>query len=321
MADAQPGGAGAAQPAVVWPGYVLMALVALSWGFHWPLNKFALPEIPPMTYRAAGVLFAGVVLLAIARLNGSTLVIPKGERLRVTICAMFNIAGFHGTVAYGLYLMQASHSIIIAYTYPIWMVLLGRIVLGERITATRTAALVLGLAALVILFYPADGRLELPILGTAIMVVNALMWTAGTLYYKAHRWSLSTLEMVGWQMLIGAVPLVIVAAVFEDLPAVGDVPTSALLALVYSMIVAQALAHWAWFRALDYLSAVVASLITLVNPVIGVLASAWIVDEPITGQKLVALACAVAALTITVVGSTGRGAPRHRHSREGGNPV
>ena len=74
-----------------------MALVALSWGFHWPINKFALTEIPPLTYRAAGVLFAGVVLLAIARLNGSKLVIPKGERVRVTICAMFNIAGFHGT--------------------------------------------------------------------------------------------------------------------------------------------------------------------------------------------------------------------------------
>jgi len=197
-------------------------------------------------------------------------------------------------------------AIIVAYTYPVWMVLLARTLLGERVTLPRGLALCLGIAATVILFLPSDGHFNLPVLGTAIMLFNALTWAGGTLYYKTRRWSVPTMELVGWQMLIGAVPMVAAATLLERLPNVAEVSTDALLALGYSMFIAQALAHWAWFRALDYLSAVVASLITLVNPVIGVFASAWILGESLTPQKLVALACAVAALFIVVTANSPR---------------
>jgi drug/metabolite transporter (DMT)-like permease len=295
-----------APQAAPWRGYLLMSMVALSWGFHWPLTKFALDEIPPVIYRTAGLLFAGVVLLAIAHLREGLRGIPRGERLAITISAILNITCFNATVAYGLYLMDAGQAIIVAYTYPVWMVVLARVLLGERVTLPRAAALTLGVAAVVILFLPSEGNFHLPLLGTAIMLFNALSWAGGNLYYKTRRWSVPTMELVGWQMLIGAVPMVAAAAVLERLPDISAVSTNALMALVYSMIVAQALAHWAWFRALDYLSAVVASLITLVNPVIGVLASAWLLGEPLTSQKLIALACAVAALFILVTAGSPR---------------
>jgi drug/metabolite transporter (DMT)-like permease len=292
--------------AAPWRGYLLMSMVALSWGFHWPITKFAIAEIPPVIYRTAGLLFAGAVLLLISHLRVGLRGIPRGERLSIIISAILNITCFNATVAYGLYLMDAGQAIIIAYTYPVWMVILSRLLLGEAITAPRAIALTLGLAAITALFFPSDGRLHLPVLGTAIMLFNALSWTAGTLYYKTRRWSVPTMELVGWQMLIGAVPMVIAAAVLETVPDIATVSTNALLALAFSMVLAQALAHWAWFRALDYLSAVVASLITLVNPVIGVFASAWILGESLTPQKLIALGCAVAALFIVVTAGSPR---------------
>ena len=50
---------------------------------------------------------------------------------------------------------------------------------------------------------------------------------------------------------------------------------------------------------------VLASLITLINPVIGVLMSAWILGDAITPRKLIALCLAVASLTLVLIGPAG----------------
>ena len=286
-------------------GLLLMAMVAFAWGLHWPISKFAFAEIPPLSYRTFGILVAGIVLLAIARLQGHARRIPRAERWPLIISALLNITLFQGTVAYGIYLMQASQAIVIGYSYPIWVVILGRFMFGEPITAPRIAALLFGLGALAILFWPTGGSLDLPLLGSIVMVVNSLGWAAGTFYYKSQRWTMGTMEIVGWQMAIGSIPLVVVALLTESLPAPGELSTAAVLAVLFSALIAQTAGHFGWFRALAYLSPVVASLISLANPVVGMLASTWIIDEPLTLQKGIALICIIVSLFIVVVGPAG----------------
>lgn len=287
------------------PGLLLMATVAFAWGLHWPISKIGFAQIPPLTFRTFGLVIAGLVLLAIARLQGKLHPIPRGERRALVISALLNITLFQATVAYGIYLMQASQAIIIGYSYPIWVVILGRVLFGEPITVPRIAALVFGLAALTMLFWPAGGQLDLPLAGSLVMMVNAFGWAAGTFYYKSRRWTLPTMQIVGWQMAIGSAPLVIAALIIEPLPNPMAFETSVALAALYSAVIAQTLGHFAWFRALSYLSPVIAALISLANPVVGVLASVWIMGEPLTWRKLVALACIIASLFIIIVGPAG----------------
>jgi len=282
-----------------------MAMVALAWGLHWPISKLAFAQIPPLSFRTFGIVIAGIVLLAICRLQGRARGIPKGERGALVISALLNITLFQATVAYGLYLMQASQAIIIGYSYPVWVVILGRVLFGERITVPRLAALFFGWAALVMLFWPAGGSFDLPLMGTIVMVLNSLGWAAGTFYYKSRRWTLSTMEIVGWQMAIGSVPLVVGALMIESLPDPSALSTNVVLAALYSFFIAQTLGHFAWFRALVYLSPVIAALISLANPVVGVFASVWIMGEPLTWRKLVALVFIIISLFIVVVGPAG----------------
>jgi drug/metabolite transporter (DMT)-like permease len=82
--------------------------------------------------------------------------------------------------------------------------------------------------------------------------------------------------------------------------------------VLYSAVVAQTLGHFAWFRALSYLSPVIAALISLANPVVGVLASVWITGEPLTWRKLAALVFILISLFIIVVGPAGLRALRLR---------
>ena len=285
-----------------------MAFVAVAWGCNWPLNKFAFAEIPPLSLRTLSLVAGGVVLLTISALSGRARGIGSLSRRELgtlTICASLNVTGFHITAALGLYLMEASQAIIISYTYPLWVVLLGWMVLGEKITAVRAAGMLLGLAAILVLFYPAGRAFDIPVLGAVIMLFNAFSWAAGTVYYKTHKWPLDTVEQVGWQLVIGAVPVVIAAIIFETQPDPAELRLETLLAAGYALFVAMALGHWAWFRAIDLISPVLASLITLINPVIGVLMSAWILGDVITVRKLVALGLAIASLTLVLIGPAG----------------
>jgi drug/metabolite transporter (DMT)-like permease len=317
-AKAEPGGSAA--PAAVGPavaqhegrahvtGILLMAFVAVAWGCNWPVNKFAFSEIPPLTYRTLCLIAGGVVLLAISALSGRARGIGSLSRRQaytLIVCALFNVTAFHITAAYGLYLMEASQAIIISYTYPLWVVALGWMTLGEKITGLRAAGLLLGLGAILVLFYPAGGRFDIPLIGAVVMLLNAMSWAAGTIYYKAHRWPLDTVEHVGWQLVLGAIPAVIGAAILETPPNPLDLSFPVVLAAAYSLVISMALGHWAWFRAIDLISPVLASLITLINPVIGVLMSAWILGDAITPRKLIALCLAVASLTLVLIGPAG----------------
>ena len=225
----------------------MVAAACVIWSVHWPINKFALTEIPPLMFRASGLFFASFVLLALGLVRaGGVRGIPRDEWKTVAICGALNFTLFHGTLAYGLYFMQASQAVIIGYSYPVWAVLFGRFLFGEPMTLARVGALAFGFGAVVILFFPTAGAAEVSLIGAAFMLANCIFSVSGTVYFKRHRWSLTTLELIGWQMLIGSLPLVALALLIETPPVLGNLSGDAILALLFSIFIAQALGHWAF---------------------------------------------------------------------------
>lgn len=281
---------------------VLLAVVALAWGGHWAFIKIALGEIPPFTFRALGLLVGGASLLAIVWIQRGSLRLPREDRWPVVVAALLNVTGFHITSAFALLVLGVGQAIIFAYSYPVWTVLLARIVLGERITPTRLIGMGLGLGAIALLFGPAAASGEGAMLGIFLMLMTAFFWAAGSVYYKTRRWIMTSIEMAGWQLLIGGVPIVICAAIFESPPSPFGLSDEVLGSVAFSLIMAMALGHWAWFRALGSISAPIAALVSLVNPVVGIYVGAWLLAEDIGSRELGALALIMASLLVVVVG-------------------
>ena len=87
--------------------------------------KVILDQLEPWTFRTLCLLVGGVGLLTICRLNGQSLAVPASDRRILVIAALFNITGWHLASAFGVSLMQAGRSIILAYTMsrygpPFW---------------------------------------------------------------------------------------------------------------------------------------------------------------------------------------------------------
>jgi drug/metabolite transporter (DMT)-like permease len=288
-------------------GILFLGALTLLWGSNWPAMKLAVRELDPFTFRTICLLVGGGGLLALVRAGGHSLVIPRRERAPLLLAAFFNITAWHLCSAYGLTRIQAGRGAIIAYTMPLWTVIFGRLLLGERIGRKRLAALALGLAGLAVLMAPEAGALWAAPAGMLLMLAAAVAWAIGTVLTKATRWTMPTAVLTGWQVVLGGVPIALGAAlraaVGDGFPAqLGAASTAAILGTAYATFVGVIFCHWAWFRIVAILPAAVAAIGTLGIPIVGLFASAVVLGERVGPAEMLALLLVVAGLAILVRG-------------------
>jgi drug/metabolite transporter (DMT)-like permease len=287
------------QPGSPLKGVLLVVIVSLSWGLGWTAMKLVLNEVRPWTFRSICLLLGGAGLLLLARAGGSTLTIPAEDRKAIAVTALINVTGWHILSAYGVSLLHSGRAAIIAYSMPLWAVILSRALLGERITPMRVGALVVGFAGLTLLLAPEIQTLGAAPLGAGFMLAAAACWGAGTVLIKLFQWHMPATLVVGWQLVLGGIPVIIGALLLEPDPAIASVSGNALLALSFMVLVAIIFCQWAFFRVIQIFPANVAALSTMSIPVIGVFSGALILGEPVTWNELAALFLVLASLGLT----------------------
>ncbi len=277
-------------------GITIIALLAVLWGSNWPAMKLALTEIPPWTFRSIGLVPGGVGLLAIARVAGHSVAIPRQSGAMLFVISLFNITIWHVLSAYGLTLIEAGRAVIIAFTMPLWALLLSRFILKDPLSASRLTALALGLAGLAILIGPDLRALGAAPLGASFMLAAAFSWALGTVVMKTREWTMPILVLTGWQLLIGGVPVVAGMLVLELPVDLAMVSIPGLIGLAYTIVVAMFICHTMWFALVRILPAAIAALGTLAIPIVGVFSSALFLEEQVGVREVIALCLVVAAL-------------------------
>jgi drug/metabolite transporter (DMT)-like permease len=264
--------------------------------------KIVLGEIRPWTFRAICLAAGGAALLALARAGGADLRVPAGDLTPLIITSLINITGWHILSAYGLTLLHAGRAVIIAYTMPLWAILLSRLLLKEHITSARLWALGIGSTGLALLLGPDMRAVGAAPLGALMMLGAAVCWGAGTVLVKFFKWHMPGTLVMGWQLLIGGIPIVLGAILIDPVTAIAAVSWKAIAALMFVVALPTIFCHWAFFMVVQIFPANVAALSTLGIPVIGVFSSALILGEPVTATELVALFLVVLSLGITSLG-------------------
>src|ERR1700736_2187824 len=129
-------------------GLMFLAITSLGWGFNWPVTKYLLSELPPLTLRGGtGVIGAGL-LAVLALMRGQSLTVPRELWPRLALAAVLNVMGWMVLMGFALLWLPASEAALIAYTMPVWASMLAWPMLGERPTILRTLALVMAFAGL-----------------------------------------------------------------------------------------------------------------------------------------------------------------------------
>ncbi|WP_323794786.1 DMT family transporter [Nisaea sp.] len=254
----------------------LLAMLALLWGLNWPVMKLSLAEYPPFVFRAIAGISAALGLFAMAKARGRTLRVPRAEWKGLVIVSLLNMSVWNIAVLYGVDLMESGRAAILAYTMPLWATLTGAWLVKEPLRTRSILALGLGLVGMCLLFFGDDRAISGDPLGPALVVLAAISWGTGTAAVKYFRFSMSVTALTGWQQMLGALPIAVIAIVwdYQNMPeSVTLVPT---LGLVYNMTITGIFCYWAYFNVVTMLPVVVSTVGTLMVPVVGVAADALI---------------------------------------------
>lgn len=281
----------------------LFLLVSLSfmWGLAWPVIKIVLNEVPPLTFRLYCIVFSSLGFIALIKILGISLKIPRKEFKPAVIVSFLNITLWYLFSALGVANMPAGRAAIIAYTMPVWATVWSVILLKERLTALRITGLLLGVAGIAFLIGPDLIVFKVAPLGAIFMLCSAICWAAGVVTTKYFTWSMPTLLFTCWNLIIGGVPFVAGAVVFEAHAIFSPISLKGFLALTYVILIGNVLCYWIWFKLLSILPAVIASIGILMTPIIGVFCSSLLIGEPLGIREMVALVLVVSAIAIVLI--------------------
>lgn len=280
--------------------WLLLAVLTLGWGMNWPMIKMGLADIPVFTFRFLCVAAGAIGLFAIARASGLRIAIPRGELPPLVAQSLCNVTLWNILIAYGIQMMPSGRSAILAYTMPLWTVILSAPILHEKLTRRRLAGIALGMGGLLLLLGSELASLEAAPLGALLIIGAALSWATGTTLTKKYRSSLPTTSFTGWNLLLGGIPLGIGALLIEP-SQWRPIGPSAMVGLVYNMIVAFIICHWIWFKIVSLAPAGVSALGTLTIPVVAVFSGMLLLGERPEWSDYAALILIVAAVATVLV--------------------
>lgn len=290
-------------------GMALLLFVCLAWGANWPVMKFALVEIDPLSFRALTIVAGALALMAMLRFHGRPLAIPREDLKPLLLAALLNVTGWHVATGFGISMMEAGRAAIIGFTMPAWAVLIGAVVLKERVSLPRIGGLALGIAGLAVLLAPDAERLARAPWGVVLMLVGAMCWGAGTVAQKAVRWRMDAMQLAAWQLAIGGIPAVAATALVGEPATLLHASGTTWLAVVYVGIVSMSLCNWAWFKIVEVFPPGISSIGLIATPVVGVFTAAAMLRERIGASEISALALVVAGLVLVMIVPSPGGRP------------
>jgi drug/metabolite transporter (DMT)-like permease len=274
---------------------VPVLVLTLVWGCNWPVLKLGVTDFAPLTFRSLTLPFAALGMLAVARFSGDSIRIPRALWPKVAALAFFNIAGWNGLLLFGVQQLPAGRSAILAYTMPVWTVLISLALLHEPLSKRKIVGMVLGMLGMGVLLGDDIRNFERTPAAALLILGAAVAWALGTVLLRKWKLPLPQNTLSGWMMLLGWVPIVVAAPLVA--PGSLHAPSaSGWFAIVYNIFLAGTLAHWAWFTLARTLPVAVSTMSSLPVPIVGVFAGMLVLGERPGPGEWIALALVVAAM-------------------------
>ncbi|MBV8157858.1 MAG: EamA family transporter [Dyella sp.] len=267
-------------------GAVLALLATIViWAYSWVVMKQVLTHAGPFDFAAIRYTLGALVLFGVLVVSRQPLrpppVVPT---LLIGLC---QTTAFQGLGQWALVNGGAGHVALLAYTMPFWAVLLAWVMLGEGLSSRRWLGLSLAAVGLVCIIEPWRG---LGNTGSTVLAIGAgAAWAMGTVLSKRVflKHGPTPLNLTAWQMLFGALALIVVALCVPQRSI--EWSWGFIGGLTYSVVMASSIAWGLWLVVLHRLPTAVASLASLGVPIVSVLLAWAILHERPSAMEAVGI--------------------------------
>jgi drug/metabolite transporter (DMT)-like permease len=288
----------------------LLAWLALGliWGATWLFIKIGLADVPPFTFVAIRFFIAAVPLLVLLRVRRTPLPRKVSDWVLTVGTGVLGFAIGYGLVYWGEQHISAGLTAILFTTYPLFgLVFAHFLVPGEPITVRRLVGVVLGIAGVALIF---GEQLTLgssgAVLGSLAVVVSAACAALSSVLIKARGGHLDAAFLTVAQILIGAIPLLVVGLLLEGSPFDLRWTPMALVSLAYLAFFGSSLAFVLWYWLIRAIKVTTAQLLPFVNTLVAVILGALVLDEELGWRALAGGAAILLGLAVALVPNSRR---------------
>ena len=278
--------------------WLLLLSLVLIWAISWPVIKIGVGQIPPIWYGCLRYAMAALILFGLVALRGEFALPPRSDLSLVVVSGTLQMAAYSALTGLALTILPPGRASVLAFSTPILVAPLAAWRLGERVSSKTAAGTMIGFAGIVAIASPSLAVGGKQVIAYALLMGAATVWAITIVAVRGHRFKSSALSLAPWQMLIAAALLLPVAISAEGSP--GHFSLLGAATLAYVAPIATAFAYWAVVEAGRVFTAGTISMALLATPSVGLLISAWALDEPISAPLLTGMVLTAIGIRLTV---------------------
>jgi drug/metabolite transporter (DMT)-like permease len=260
----------------------------IVWGSTWAVAKVGLEDLPPLRFVGTRMLLAGLVLLPFARSHGAVLGARTTWRIMGLGCLQIGLPFMLMFV--GQQWIPSSWSALLFSTFPMWLLLVGRVLMPEQaLTGRKLLAAGLGLAGVVALQHDQLGGLDVSgkaMLGCMLMLGSAVFVALANVLVKQHMAHVPPHMLVFVQTLSSSVPMLALSFLLEA-DAQVNWTIRAVLAVVYLAVGGTVITYQLLYWLLPRISLAALGTMALLDTLVAVLLGVVVLHEPLTLSLLV----------------------------------
>ena len=262
----------------------MLLFLSIIWGFNFVMMKLGNDAFPPVLFATYRFMLGAVVLFGVSYLK--KVPFPSKRELKwYIICGLLQTTYFNIAIQVSLNHIDAGLTSVLTYSMPLFLSIMAHYFIpGERLTMRMTGGIIIGILGL---FLSMDIQLGGGIWFPLLALSSAVTWAISSLIFKIKLRGSNSLQFTTWQMAIGAVGLFLYTIFFEQ----GESHWSmaAIGYLLYSGVLASALAFVIWSNVLAKVEASKASISLLLVPVVGTLSGILFLHESLSAKALLGI--------------------------------
>ena len=271
--------------------YIEAMFAVIVWGASFIATKIALREISPVT--AVWLRFSmGVIILGLAVALRNQL-----SLLRRSEWAYFALLGFLGVTLHqwlqsnGLQTSEAGTTAWIVSMTPVFMAVLGWIILKEKLGWIKIAGILLAFIGVLIVVSKGDirsisiGKFGAP--GDKLILISALNWAVFSALSRRGLKTHPATLMMFYVMSFGWLFISILFFARQNISEIGKLTINGWFGITFLGVFCSGLAYIAWYDALQALTTAQTGVFLYIEPLITVVVAFFILGEAITSALLI----------------------------------
>lgn len=266
-------------------------LVCVLWGSTYIAIRIGVAHLPPFLMAGVRFVIAGAILAGIAWILGERFPTRRKDWTTLALTGSLLLAGGNGLVVWAEQYLDSGTASIYVVTVAIWAACFDALIPGGKTKFSWALAggLALGLVGTILLTGTSPAALlHADLRGPLALITASASWAFGTVYLKRNPVQVPFSMAAAVQMLIGGA-VVGSIGLFRGEVDLWQSTSAGWGALAYLVIFGSIVGFTAYGYALRHASATVVGTYSYVNPVVAVLLGWLLLDEGLSGRKVLAM--------------------------------